>query len=78
MPEDNGKKTIDERLDALTMNLELLSHSVEAHDRQIDKLTAAIEKIVALTNDDASAIRTLARIAEAHERRIDHLEGRSA
>jgi chromosome segregation ATPase len=79
---DNGKRSIDERLDALTMNLELLSHSVEAHDRQIeandrqiDKLTDAITKLVGVSNEDATAIRTLARIADAHERRIADLEG---
>jgi ABC-type transporter Mla subunit MlaD len=72
---DNGKRSIDERIDALTMNLELLSHSVEAHDRQIDKLTDALAKLVAVTNEDATAIRTLARIADAHERRIADLEG---
>jgi chromosome segregation ATPase len=79
---DNGKRNIDERLDALTMNLELLSHSIEAHDRQfevterkIDKLTDAITKLVAVTNQDATAIRTLARLAEAHESRIAGLEG---
>jgi len=70
----NGKRNIDERLDALTMNLELLSHSVEAHDRQIDKLTDAVTKLVAVTNEDATAIRTLARLAEAHESRIADLE----
>jgi len=71
---DNGKRNIDERLDALTMNLELLSHSVEAHDRNIDKLTDAITKLVAVTNEDATAIRTLARLADVHERRIADLE----
>ena len=70
----NGKRNIDERLDALTMNLELLSHSVEAHDRQIDMLTDAVTKLVAVTNEDATAIRTLARLAEAHESRIADLE----
>jgi ABC-type transporter Mla subunit MlaD len=64
---DNGKRSIDERLDALTMNLELLSHSVEAHDRQIDKLTDALTKLVAVSNE-------LVRISGAHERRIADLE----
>jgi hypothetical protein len=31
--------------------------------------------LVAVTNEDATAIRTLARIADAHERRIADLEG---
>ena len=58
--ESGGKRNIDERIDALTMNLELLSHSVQ--------------KLVEVTNEDATALRTLARIAEAHEARIADLE----
>lgn len=78
--------TIDERLEALTMNLELMSHSaeanarqieaqIEAHDRQIEKLTDAVTKLVGVSNEDATAIRTLARIADLHEKRITGLEG---
>ena len=55
--------TIDQRL-------EFLIQSSESHDRQIGELTDAIAKRVAVTNEDATAIRTLARIAEAHEKRI--------
>jgi hypothetical protein len=34
---DGGKsRSIDERLDALTMNLELVSHANEAQDRRIE------------------------------------------
>jgi len=59
--------TIDERL-------EFLVQSSESHDRQIGELTDAITKLVAVTNEDATAIRTLARIAETHEKRISQLE----
>jgi hypothetical protein len=62
--------------------IEYLMQSIESHDRQIgelthkvDKVTDAVEKLVRVTNEDATAIRTLARIAEAHERRIAGLEG---
>ena len=72
---NGGKRNIDERLDALTMNLELMSHANEAQDRRIDKLTASIEKLVEVSNRDAIDISALARIAEAHEHRIDRLEG---
>ena len=86
-----GNGNIDERLEALTMNLELMSASVEAHDRQLatimDTIVAhdrqmatvmgsikahdrqmgtiidSIEKLVNVTNEDATAIRTLARLA---------------
>jgi hypothetical protein len=59
--------TIDERI-------EYLVQSIESHDRQIGELTDAVTKLVAVTNQDATAIRTLARIADAHEKRISQLE----
>ena len=62
--------TIEERI-------EFLMQSIESHDRQIGDITDAINKLVAVTNQDATAIRTLARIADAHEQRIPDIEGRS-
>jgi chromosome segregation ATPase len=73
--------TIDERI-------EFLMQSIESHDRQIGELTGqiselkdqigdltkAVNKLVNVSNEDATAIRTLARIAEAHEKRISRLE----
>ena len=53
--------TIDERIEALTMNLELVSRDI-----QDLKITA---------QQDGENIRALARIAEIHERRLTHLEG---
>jgi hypothetical protein len=58
--------TIDERI-------EFVVRSSESHDRQIGELTHAITKLVAVTNEDATAIRTLARLAETHEKRISQL-----
>lgn len=81
--------TIDERLERLTERHEALAQTVELlaietrelrsaigdlrvsqekADQQILKITTAIEL-------DAENIRTLARIAESHERRLTHLEG---
>jgi hypothetical protein len=59
--------TIDERLEAVTMNLELMSHQQEAQDKRIELLITAVEH-------DAENIRALARIAETHERRLTDLE----
>jgi hypothetical protein len=59
--------TIDERIEALTMSLELQAHESAKHDRQIEQILKAIEQ-------DGEHIRTLARIAEIHERRITHIE----
>ncbi|MCX6598505.1 MAG: hypothetical protein NTV70_19305 [Acidobacteria bacterium] len=66
--------TIDQRI-------EFLLQSIESHDRQIGELTyqigelkESVVKLVAVTNEDATSIRTLARVAEAHESRISSLE----
>lgn len=53
--------TLDERLSALTMNLELQAGMI-----------ADLRKLIEV---DAANIRSLARIAEAHEHRLDHLDG---
>jgi hypothetical protein len=53
--------TIDERLEALTMNLELASRDIEA--------------LRELAAKDGENIRALAEIAERHERRLTNLDG---
>lgn len=53
--------TIDERIEALTMNLELAFKD--------------ISELRATATQDGENIRGLARIAEIHERRITALEG---
>ena len=62
--------------------MEFLTHSIESHDRQtgeltgkVDKVFEAIGKLVEVSNQDAAAIRTLARIAESHDPRVTDLEG---
>ena len=68
MPWENEiQMTPDERI-------EFLIQSIESHDRQIGELTANMARLVEVTNQDAIAIRTLARIAEAHEHRLNDLE----
>jgi len=62
--------TVDERIQALTMNLELFSHQQEAQGKRIELLITAAEK-------DAENIRALALIAQSHERRLTELEGGS-
>jgi hypothetical protein len=56
--------TLDERIEALVMSIELLSRDVETL-----RATAEI---------DATNIRALARIAEIHEHRLTGLEGGTA
>jgi prefoldin subunit 5 len=62
--------TVDERIEALTtrheamtMNLELMSHE--------------IQDLLKKSRQDGEAIAALARIAEIHERRLTALEGGS-
>jgi hypothetical protein len=59
--------TIDERIEALTMNLELMSHENEA-------LRVSAQALKAIAQQDGENIRALARIAEIHERRLTKLE----
>lgn len=60
--------TIDERIEALTMNLELLYRDSEAQNAAQNK---KIEALLAAVQQDAENIRSLARIAEVHERRTN-------
>jgi hypothetical protein len=53
--------TIDERIEALTMNLELAMKD--------------IQELQVLARQDGENIQALARIAEMHERRLSTLEG---
>jgi hypothetical protein len=67
--------TIDERIEALaarhealTMNLELISHDMEG-------LKTTSKQLLATAQQDGESIRALARIAEIHERRLTRPEG---
>ncbi len=54
--------------------VEFLMQSIESHDRQIGENAHHIAELVRVSNQDAESIRALARIAEAHEKRIQELE----
>ncbi len=69
--------------------MQFVLQSIESHDRQIAELvengvrldariaaqSENIDKLVEVTNQDAIAIRTLARIADIHQKRLDRIEG---
>ena len=59
--------TIDERLEALTMNLEMLSRDREKDLERLRLLVTAVER-------DGENIRGLARIAEIHQEEHKQLE----
>lgn len=54
--------------------ISFLIQSIESHDRQIGELTDAVSKLVKVANDDATLIRSLARIAELHDKRLTRIE----
>lgn len=61
--------TIDERLEALTRNLELLSLESEKHDRQLDRAAKLITEV-------AEGTARLLRVVEMHEHRLDSHDDR--
>jgi 4-hydroxy-3-methylbut-2-enyl diphosphate reductase IspH len=65
--------TIDERLERLADRHEALAQSVELLLVATRENTENIRKLVEVSNRDAESIRSLARIAESHERRITDL-----
>ncbi len=67
--------SIDERLEALTMSLELLSRDHEEERAKTKAQGLAIDKLTQLIQIDAENIRSLAKIAESHEARMDRIEG---
>src|SRR5258708_26360388 len=61
--------TIDERLEALTRNLELLSLESEKHDRQLDRAAKLVTEV-------AEGTARLLRGVEMHEHRLDSYDDR--
>jgi hypothetical protein len=55
--------TIDQRLEALTRKLELLSPESEKHDRQLDRSAKLVTEV-------AEGTARLLRIVEMHEHRL--------
>lgn len=58
------------RHEALTMNLELISHDLEMLRARSEKDDERIKALLANSERDAENIRALARIAEVHEHRL--------
>jgi hypothetical protein len=65
---------IDERLEALTMNLELAHRDIQDLLTASKQHDAQIENILKASRQDGENIRGLARIAEIHEQRLSGLE----
>ena len=79
MPDqEQPKRTTDERIDAIAMNLELLGHRVEDLAVTVDKLGTDIDQLKRVVERTDSKIERLAEIAtgifQNHERRIAAFE----
>ncbi len=58
--------SIDQRLEALTMNLELLSRDYEKEHAKMKAQGLAIDNLTQLIQIDVENIRSLAKTAEHH------------
>ncbi len=67
--------TIDERIEALTMNLELVSRQQEADRERIQDLIVSHKDLHADIEELIPLVKDLVRVAEMHEHRITRLEG---
>lgn len=67
MSDEQNKPTIDERLEALTMNLELMGHRMEGFERTMATMERSMGKAL-------ETVQGLVRVAELHEHRISGLE----
>jgi hypothetical protein len=65
---------IDQRIEALTINIESLHSSVSELYSSVQRHDAQIEALITESKQDGENIRALARIAEIHERRLTDLE----
>ena len=71
--------TIDERLEAITMNLELMSHQMEEQRERLEKMAALFdvrfEKLDVRFEKLLAGVEKLLTIAENHEGRLSSIEG---
>lgn len=81
MTHEERFERIDQRLEAITMNLEIVAgmqltneKAIEANMRAIESNGMAIATLTEHTIQAMDAINRLANIAEAHQQRIEDLE----
>jgi hypothetical protein len=69
--------TVDERLEALTRNLELLSLESEKHDRQLDRAAKLVTGVTGVAEGTARLLRVVEmrkHRLDSHDDRLDKLE----
>jgi predicted nucleic acid-binding Zn-ribbon protein len=74
--------TIDERIEALTMNLELAHRDIQDQRESIKQLQDAVQKdgenirqLALIAQSTLDSIRSLENTARAHGQRLDDLAG---
>ena len=70
--QEQPQRTTDDRIDAIAMNLELLSHEVTEMGI---KNAAALEALTSNVNRILTVVETLAGLVRSHEERLSRLEG---
>ena len=73
--EPKRPRTIDERLDGLTQNVEIIAAMQVGNEKRFAETAATLKEIAANQKRDGEHIPALVRIAELHDRRLTHLEG---
>ncbi|MGA2966336.1 MAG: hypothetical protein ABSD64_08995 [Terriglobales bacterium] len=70
--------TTDERLDRLTERHEALAESLQLLTADVQSLAQSVKEHDRILRGHADLVGDLVRIATAHERRLDRIEGHSA
>ena len=68
---------IDERLEAITTQLELLTHMQRDNETRFEQVEKNLDRVTGILAQVSGDIGALARIAESHDRRISDLENGS-
>lgn len=68
--------TIDERLESISLQLELLTGMQHSNERRFEASERNFEEIRKAFEAEHESIKSLENIALAHEQRLDDLEGK--
>ena len=70
-------RDLEANIEKLTINVDKLTSKQSETDSRASATDARIERLTSAVEIDAENIRALARIAEAHQQRIEILEGQN-
>ena len=72
----NNKPTIEERLQAIAMNLELASIQIRESAAEAEKTRENVRNLVAIAQTNNETIGAMLRTLEIHHDRLTQLEGK--